>query len=104
MLFFNNYTIPILTILLFFCGLEFFALGFLFGNLRALAMQPVGHIAGIGAAINGFVSTIMAVPIATFIGSYVTKTALPLFMGFLVCGLCCLLLLLLLSKNKKINA
>jgi DHA1 family bicyclomycin/chloramphenicol resistance-like MFS transporter len=105
-LYFNSDANPSLAILLTFCGLEFFALGFLFGNLRALAMQPVGHIAGVGAAINGFVSTIMAVPIATFIGSYVTKTALPLFIGFFVCGLCCLLLLLLmlLSKSKKANA
>ena len=52
---------PSSTILIGFFVLEFFALGFLFGNTRALAMEPIGHIAGIGAAINGFVSTIMAV-------------------------------------------
>ena len=56
-------------------------------------MQPVGHIAGVGAAINGFVSTIMAVPIATLIGKYVETTTLPLFVGFLVCGIFSLLLL-----------
>ena len=97
----NNEMNPSILIFLTFCGLEFFSLGFLFGNLRALAMQPVGHIAGVGAAINGFFSTIMAVPIATFIGSYVTKTALPLFIGFFICGMCCLLLLIALSKSKK---
>lgn len=77
---------PSIVILLVFFALQFFSIGFLFGNLRALAMQPVGHIAGIGAAINGFVSTIMAVPIATFIGSYVKTTSLPLFLGFFICG------------------
>lgn len=77
---------PSIVILLVFFALQFFSIGFLFGNLRALAMQPVGHIAGIGAAINGFVSTIMAVPIATFIGSYVKTTSLPLFVGFFICG------------------
>ena len=46
-----------------FFSLQFFCLGFLFGNLRAIAMEPVGHIAGIGAAITGFISTLMAVPI-----------------------------------------
>ncbi|WBX74875.1 multidrug effflux MFS transporter [Tenacibaculum ovolyticum] len=84
---------PNINVLLSFFALQFFAIGFLFGNLRALAMQPVGHIAGVGAAINGFVSTIMAVPIATFIGKYVVTTTLPLFVGFLVCGIISLILL-----------
>ena len=46
-------------------------------------MEPIGHIAGIGAAITGFLSTMMAVHISTFIGKFVTATALPLFIGFL---------------------
>ncbi len=98
-IYFNNNVNPSITVFLIFCGLEFFAIGFLFGNLRALAMQPVGHIAGVGSAINGFVSTIMAVPIATFIGSYVIETALPLFIGFFICGLCSFLLIQFLPKH-----
>lgn len=98
LLFFGKQNPSIYTLLVFF-GLQFFALGFLFGNLRALAMQPIGHIAGVGAAINGFVSTIMAVPIATVIGRYVTTTSLPLFMGFLACGTLSLLLLAILNKK-----
>ena len=49
-------------------------------------MEPIGHIAGIGAAITGFISTMMAVPISIFIGKFVEDTALPLFIGFLVCS------------------
>ncbi|WGH76142.1 multidrug effflux MFS transporter [Tenacibaculum tangerinum] len=93
---------PSIVILLLFFALQFFAIGFLFGNLRALAMQPLGHIAGIGAAINGFVSTIMAVPIATFIGRNVETTTLPLFIGFFVCGVASLLLLNF-TKLKTVN-
>ena len=77
---------PHVGVLLGFFGLQFFAIGFLFGNLRALAMEPIGHIAGIGAAITGFISTMMAVPISTFIGKFTVNTALPLFIGFLICG------------------
>ncbi len=84
---FYNSPNPNIYILLTFFGLQFFAIGFLFGNLRALAMEPVGHIAGIASAITGFISTMMAVPIGTFIGKYVTTTALPLFVGFTICGL-----------------
>ena len=101
LLFFFGEQNPNISILLIFFGLQFFSIGFLFGNTRALAMQPIGHIAGVGAAINGFISTIMAVPIATFIGSFINKTALPLFMGFFICGFISLLLLASLKLRKK---
>ncbi|MFY0630937.1 MAG: multidrug effflux MFS transporter [Flavobacteriaceae bacterium] len=82
-----------------FLAVQFFATGFLFGNVRSLAMQPLGHIAGIGAAINGFVSTVMAVPIATYIGGFVDTTALPLFIGFTICGILSIILLLCVKKQ-----
>tara|TARA_R110002073_G_scaffold128999_3_gene275092 strand:- start:48414 stop:49610 length:1197 start_codon:yes stop_codon:yes gene_type:complete len=91
---------PSIYVLVSFLSLQFFSMGFLFGNVRSIAMQPLGHIAGIGAAINGFVSTIMAVPIATYIGGFVDTTALPLFAGFTVCGIITLILLLFVRKRK----
>ncbi|MEM7084957.1 MAG: multidrug effflux MFS transporter [Bacteroidota bacterium] len=84
---------PSVEVLLIFFGLQFFAIGFLFGNLRALAMEPVGHIAGMAAAVTGFIATIMAVPISTFIGGYIADTALPLFIGFLICSVLSILVL-----------
>ena len=86
LLFWNSATNPSLPIILLFMAIQFFTIGFIFGNLRAIAMEPIGHIAGIGAAITGFVSTLMAVPIANFIGSFVKDTALPLFIGFTIFG------------------
>ena len=94
---FLNTANPGIGVLLAFFGLQFFAIGFLFGNLRALAMEPIGHIAGIGAAITGFLSTMMAVPISTFIGKFVSATALPLFIGFLICSTMALLILVYLK-------
>jgi DHA1 family bicyclomycin/chloramphenicol resistance-like MFS transporter len=91
---------PVLPILLGFFALQFFALGFLFGNLRALAMEPVGHIAGVAAAITGFISTIMAVPLSIFIGRFVSDTVLPLFIGFLICSSVSLLILLYLKRSR----
>ena len=78
---------PSIEILLGFFVLQFFTIGFLFGNLRALAMEPMGHIAGLGSALNGFISTVMAVPIANYIGKFVIDSVTPLFEGFLICGL-----------------
>ncbi len=38
--------------------LTFLGVGFVFGNLNALTMEPLGHIAGIGAAVLGTISTL----------------------------------------------
>lgn len=102
-LIFNSGINPNVEILIGFFALQFFTVGFIFGNLRALAMEPMGHIAGIGSALNGFISTVMAVPIADYIGKFVIDSVTPLFMGFLVCGLIALVLFYAISdKASKI--
>lgn len=92
---------PSAVVLISFFAIQFFAIGFVFGNVRALAMQPLGHIAGIGAALNGFISTIMSVPIANYIGSFVKDSALPLFIGFSVFGLLSFLVFLQMKFAKS---
>lgn len=62
----------------------FFFLGVLFGNLNALAMVPVGHIAGVGAAFIGSFSSILAVPIALLINLFLSDTIMPIAYGFLI--------------------
>lgn len=93
---------PSIHVLVTFFLLQFFAVGFLFGNLRSLAMEPIGHIAGIGAAINGFVSTVMAVPIANYIGGFVKTSVLPLFIGFSICGVLSLLVFIWLKRRRQL--
>ena len=94
---------PSIYVLIGFFALQFFAVGFLFGNLRALAMQPLGHIAGIGAALNGFISTVFAVPIANYIGSFVKTSVLPLFIGFSVFGVLSLLVFIVLKRKTRLQ-
>jgi DHA1 family bicyclomycin/chloramphenicol resistance-like MFS transporter len=98
---FYNTPNPDVRILLLFFALQFFSIGFLFGNLRAMAMQPVGHIAGIAAAVTGFISTIMAVPISIYIGRFIAETALPLFVGFSICAALSISLLIYLKIDEK---
>lgn len=64
----------------------FFFIGVLFGNLNSLAMQPVGHIAGVGAALIGCSNSIIAVPIALSINSFLNNTITPIAFGFLCFG------------------
>jgi DHA1 family bicyclomycin/chloramphenicol resistance-like MFS transporter len=63
---------------------SFFGIGLLFGNLNALAMQPLGHIAGIGAAVVGGSSTLISLALGTVIGQSYDNTVLPLVAGFAV--------------------
>lgn len=95
---------PSIYTLIAFLALQFFAVGFLFGNLRALAMQPIGHIAGIGAAINGFLSTVLAVPIAHYIGTFVKTSVLPLFIGFSLFGVLSILVFVVLKRKTRLAA
>ena len=66
--------------------ISFFSLGLLFGNLNALAMRPLGHIAGTGAAMVGSFSILMAVPLGILIGQAYNETVLPLVGGFTLFG------------------
>jgi len=61
---------------------SFFGIGLLFGNLNALAMQPLGHIAGTGAAIVGATSMLISLVLGTLIGQSYNGTVLPLVIGF----------------------
>lgn len=67
--------------------LTFFCVGILFGNLNALAMEPLGHMAGLGAALVGFISTAMSVGLGWFIGQQFDGGILFLVAGFLCAGL-----------------
>ena len=62
----------------------FFMAGLVIGNLNALAMEPVGHIAGLAASIIGAVATVIGVLIAIPIGLAFDGTPVPLALGTLV--------------------
>jgi len=97
---FYNQENPSIEVLLLFLFLQFLSLGFLFGNLKSISLQPIGHIAGIGAAITGFISTLFAVPIGAFIGNFISASAYPMFVGFFACGLCSVLLYVVYKRSK----
>lgn len=51
------------------------------GNLNALAMEPVGHIAGLAASVMTSVATVASVVLAVPVGLMFDGTALPLMAG-----------------------
>jgi DHA1 family bicyclomycin/chloramphenicol resistance-like MFS transporter len=61
--------------------MSFFCIGILFGNVNALAMQPLGHLAGTGSAVVGSLSTLISTFLGTTIGRSYNGTVLPLVIG-----------------------
>jgi DHA1 family bicyclomycin/chloramphenicol resistance-like MFS transporter len=60
----------------------FFCVGVLFGNLNSIAMEPLGKMAGTGAAVIGSVSTLLAVVLSYIIGHAYDGTLFSLAWGF----------------------
>jgi len=61
----------------------FFSAGMTIGNLNALALEPMGHIAGLASSAVGAISTVLGVAIAVPIGLAFDGTPLPLYLGVL---------------------
>jgi MFS transporter, DHA1 family, multidrug resistance protein len=80
----------------------FFCNGLLFSNYNALAMEPMGHIAGVAAAVTGAVSTLVALLTGTLIGRFYDGTVVPLVAGFALLGLGALLVTEWAERNRSI--
>ena len=61
----------------------FFMVGLTLGNLNAMAMEPLGHIAGLAASMMAGVATVAAMAFAIPIGLAFDGTPLPLAFGIL---------------------
>jgi DHA1 family bicyclomycin/chloramphenicol resistance-like MFS transporter len=69
-----------------YAGTLFFAFGLMFGNLNAIAMEPMGEVAGIASAIIGAVSSVISLALGTVIGQLYNNTLIPIALGFLALG------------------
>ncbi|WP_145994022.1 multidrug effflux MFS transporter [Acinetobacter seifertii] len=66
----------------------FLLFGTLFGNLNAIAMEPMGHVAGMASAIIGAASSVLSLILASIIGQLYDGTLIPMTGGFaILCGL-----------------
>ncbi|TLP45691.1 MULTISPECIES: multidrug effflux MFS transporter [Cohaesibacter] len=81
----NGFVPPLWLFMLLFSPL-FFCMGLLFGNMNALAMEEVGHVAGMGSAVVGSVSTIIAMLLASLLGLFYDGTIITLAASFMCCG------------------
>ncbi len=81
-------------------GLTMFCFGFLAGNFGAMAMEPMGHIAGTASSAQGFISTVFGSLAGLFIGQQFDGTVTPMAVGITVCGLIALGFVLVAEKGR----
>jgi len=62
----------------------FFSVGILFGNFNALSMEPMGHIAGVAAAVVGSLTTLISTVLGNILGQAYDGTVRPMIFGFAV--------------------
>jgi DHA1 family bicyclomycin/chloramphenicol resistance-like MFS transporter len=76
---------PLWMLISFFC-LTLFSMGLVAGNVNALSMEPLGHIAGVGSTIVSTGSSLLSVIIGMVVGSTLGDTVMPIIVGFAVCA------------------
>ncbi|WP_235519469.1 MULTISPECIES: multidrug effflux MFS transporter [unclassified Caulobacter] len=77
-----------------------FCFGLVMSNFGAIAMEPLGHVAGAAASIQGFITTIGGALCGFVIGQLFDGTTVPLTLGFTGFGLAGLLMVLATEKGK----
>jgi MFS transporter, DHA1 family, multidrug resistance protein len=82
-----------------FMSISFFSLGLIGPNATAMAMEPMGHIAGAAAAANGFASTTIAGFLGGLIGYFYNGTTIPIITGFASLGIIALAIVLWTEKG-----
>jgi DHA1 family bicyclomycin/chloramphenicol resistance-like MFS transporter len=75
-----------------FQALSMTCIGLCGSNFGAMAMEPVGHIAGTASSVQGFITSIGAVLVGSAIGQSYAGTTLPLALGYLAIGVAVLAL------------
>ena len=81
--------------------LTFFFVGVLFGNFNALAMEPMGHIAGTAAAVVGSLATIISSVLGWMLGHAYDGTVRPMIAGFAVLTLLASLAMALAERYRR---
>ncbi|MEZ5856621.1 MAG: multidrug effflux MFS transporter [Hyphomicrobiaceae bacterium] len=86
---------PPLSVTLICLGLSFYLFAIIQSNFNAIAMHPIGHVAGMGASLLGAFVTFCGVVLGGAIARSFDGTLLPLAVGFALLGSCALVVILL---------
>ncbi len=77
-----------------------FLFGFIGANFSALALEPLGHIAGTASSMMGFFSTTGSAALGFLIGQAFDGTVVPFTAGFTLYGVAALVVVLVTERGK----
>ncbi|MCB5162530.1 multidrug effflux MFS transporter [Marinomonas algarum] len=72
----------------------FSCFGMIFGNVNAMAMEPLGKVAGLASSLISSFSSLLAIVLATIVGQFYYASVTPLASGFVLFSLLALLMLI----------
>jgi DHA1 family bicyclomycin/chloramphenicol resistance-like MFS transporter len=81
-------------------GLNMACFGLASANFGALAMQPLGHVAGTASSVQGTLGTIGGALLGLAVGQSFNGTLVPMVGGFAAFGACALALVALTERGK----
>lgn len=84
--------------------LTFACFGLMGSNFSALAMEPLGKIAGTAAAAYGFATTTVSSLIGMLIGSQYNGSTVPIMIGFVCLGISSLAIILITEKGRLFSS
>lgn len=77
-----------------------FCFGLVASNFGAMAMEPLGHLAGMAASVQGFITTIGGAILGYLIGQQFNGSTVPLTLGFALLGFAALAVVLIVEKGR----
>jgi len=77
-----------------------FCFGLVVSNFGSIAMEPLGHVAGTGSSVQGFISISGGATIGFLIGQCFNGTAVPLTAGYMISGLVALAIVLIAERGR----
>jgi len=80
-----------------------FLFGFIGANFNALAMDPVGHIAGTAASLIGFTQTFVGAVLGTLVGQAYDGSVVPLAVGYALLGLVTLAIVAVTERGRLLQ-
>jgi DHA1 family bicyclomycin/chloramphenicol resistance-like MFS transporter len=81
-----------------------FCFGLVMSNFGSIAMEPLGHLAGTAASVQGFITTIGGALFGFWIGQLFDGTTVPLTLGLAGFGLAGLVAVLITEKGRMFHS
>jgi DHA1 family bicyclomycin/chloramphenicol resistance-like MFS transporter len=91
---------PPLWLFMGFMFLAFFCFGFIAPNANALAMEPMGKVAGMASSFIGFMTSIMGATLGGYLGQHFDGSVRPFLVGVFVFALCSMTMVLITEKGR----